>query len=110
MNIVERLDRASAQVNLDTADMARALDTSPRTVTRWLNYQTVPRRQHRERILETVVVLDHLHSAIAHGAASDWLLTPVPLLDYEKPIDLLRQGEYRRVLRAIDAIGEGVFL
>lgn len=42
-------------------------------------------------------------------AAHDWLLSPNASLDHDKPIDLLRAGEYRRVLGAVEAMAEGVF-
>jgi hypothetical protein len=32
----------------------------------------------------------------------------VPALDYDKPMDLIEQGEYRRVIGAILSLGEGV--
>jgi DNA-binding transcriptional regulator YhcF (GntR family) len=37
-----------------------------------------------------------------------WLRSPVPALDYDKPMELIEQGEYRRVIGAILSIGEGV--
>lgn len=33
---------------------------------------------------------------------------PVPALDYDKPIELIERGEYRRVIGAILALTEGV--
>ena len=32
------------------------------------------------------------------------------MLDHEKPIDLLAGGDYRRVLGAVEALAEGVFV
>jgi hypothetical protein len=32
------------------------------------------------------------------------------MLSHQKPIDLLREGHYREVIGAIDALGEGVFV
>ena len=31
------------------------------------------------------------------------------MLDFERPVDILRRGEYRKVIGVIDAIGDGVF-
>jgi hypothetical protein len=48
-----------------------------------------------------------------HCAATVASARPVPrngALGYHKPIDLLRAGEFRRVLGAIDALAEGVFV
>ncbi len=35
---------------------------------------------------------------------------PNPALDDHKPFELLRVGEFRRVLGAIDAMADGVFV
>ncbi len=108
--IIARLERSSAPLELDAADLARALDTNTKTVQRWFRHSVSPRRRLHERILETVVVLNRLRDVLVDDSARDWLLTPVPMLDYEKPIDLLQSGEYRKVLDVIDGIDEGVFL
>lgn len=108
-SIVARLERASEQADLDAVDLARVFGCSPRTVSRWLREGAEPRRQARERILEALVVLERLSSIMGHQAARDWLFTPVQLLDYEKPVDLLREGQFRRVAGVIESLAEGVF-
>lgn len=72
--------------------------------------ETVPRGDVRERILEVVHVFEQLSRVLKPHAAHDWLLSPNEFLDHEKPIDLLGQGEYRRVLGAVEALAEGVFV
>ncbi len=109
-DLAERLARAAAQIEVDQADVARLLDTNPRTVSRWLHRETEPRPEARERLLELIAVLEQLSGVLKAGPAHDWLFSPNPLLDHHKPVDLLRDGEYRRVLGAIDALGEGVFV
>ncbi len=109
-DLAERLARATAQLEVDQADVARLLDTNPRTVSRWLHRETEPRPDARERLLELIAVLEQLSGVLKAGPAHDWLFSPNPLLDHHKPVDLLRDGEYRRVLGAIDALGEGVFV
>ena len=110
MVLAERLERAAERIDLDRSDLARALAASPRSVSRWLNQGTVPRADARERMLEAVAVFDRLSATLTPSAAHDWLFTPNAALDYHKPIDLLRDGEFRRVLGAIDALAEGVFV
>ena len=107
--LTERLEVAASQTELDQADLARVLSTSPRTVARWFR-GTSPRPESRERLLEVLAVLERLSAIFKGDAAHDWLFTPNPLLDYYKPVDLLRRGEFRRVLGAIDALAEGVFI
>ena len=54
-------------------------------------------------------MLEQLSGVLRPQAAHDWLLSPNPSLDHHKPVNLLRTGEFRRVLGAIDAMAEGVF-
>jgi putative toxin-antitoxin system antitoxin component (TIGR02293 family) len=108
--LAERVEEAAARIELDHADLARLLDTSPRTVSRWLSQESVPRREARERLLELRAVLEHLGKTLQPEAAHDWLFTPNVALDHYKPVELLQEGQVRRVLAAIDALAEGVFV
>jgi putative toxin-antitoxin system antitoxin component (TIGR02293 family) len=110
VDIAERLGTAAARAELDQSDIARVLDTNPRTVARWLQRASAPRPDARERLLELLAVLEELSEVLRPQAAHDWLFTPNPLLDHYKPVDLLRDGKPRPVLGAIDAMAEGVFV
>jgi putative toxin-antitoxin system antitoxin component (TIGR02293 family) len=109
-DLAERLEAATSKLELDHSDIARVVDTNPRTVSRWLHREAAPRPDARERLLELIAVLEQLSAVMKPPAAHDWLFTPNPLLTHHKPVELLRQGEYRRVLGAIDALAEGVFV
>jgi putative toxin-antitoxin system antitoxin component (TIGR02293 family) len=109
MALPERLERAADRIDLDRGELARALDASPRTLSRWLSRQSSPRPGAKERMLETVAVFDRLSSTLTPSAAHDWLFMPNGTLENHKPIDLLREGQYRVVLGAVDALAEGVF-
>lgn len=106
---VRRLGEAMARTSIDATGVARILDKDPKTVLRWLREDTVPHWDTRELLLALDVVLERLAEVIQPEAAEEWLFTPVPALDYERPVDLVRSGEYRRVLALIDGLGEGVF-
>ena len=109
-DLADRLGHASERVELDQADLARVLDINRRTIARWLHRESSPRSDARERVLELLAVLDRLSDVLKADAAHDWLFTPNSLLDHHKPVDLLRDGDYRNVLGAIDAMAEGVFV
>jgi uncharacterized protein (DUF2384 family) len=106
---VARLHRAMEQTSLGVPSVARILGRDPKTVARWLRAETDPRWEAHELVLSLYVVLEKLAQIVEPEAAQDWLFTPVPAFDYQRPADLLREGNYRPVLAAIDAIGEGVF-
>jgi putative toxin-antitoxin system antitoxin component (TIGR02293 family) len=109
-DLADRLENASEQMELDQSDLARVLDTNPRTIARWLHGESSPRPDSRERVLELLAVLERLSRVLRPAPAHDWLFSPHPGLDHYKPVDLLRGGKYREVLGAIDAMAEGVFI
>ena len=106
---VLRLGEAMERTSIDATGVARILGKDPKTVLRWLRRATVPRWETREQLLALDVVLERLADVIQPEAAEEWLFTPVPALDYQRPVDLVRSGDYRRVLALIDGLGEGVF-
>jgi putative toxin-antitoxin system antitoxin component (TIGR02293 family) len=108
-DLADRLSTASERIELDQTDLARVLGTNPRTISRWLQRESSPRPDARERVLELLAVLDQLSGVLKPEAAHDWLFSPNPLLSHHKPVELLREGEYRQVLGAIDAMAEGVY-
>lgn len=105
-----RLERIVTEGHLDSASVARVLDKSHKTVVRWLRHEVEPRWESEQRLRELEAVLDRLQGVVEPAAAREWLFTPVPMLDYEIPANLVRDGEFRRVIGAIDAIGEGAFV
>ncbi|CAB4868634.1 unannotated protein [freshwater metagenome] len=93
---------------VDTADLARVSATHPRSVTRWKAEVTVPRREAEERLLELRAVVDLARRVMRDSAARFWLRSPNPDLGYEKPLDLIAQGSYQRVIDLLLATAEGV--
>ena len=55
-------------------------------------------------------VLVALNQVLHGGAAEQWLNRSNPDLDGRTPAELLRSGDYRRVLGAIEALAEGAFV
>jgi uncharacterized protein (DUF2384 family) len=93
---------------VDGADVARVSHAHPRTVARWQADDAVPRRDAEERLLELKVVVELLRRVMRDEAARAWLRSPNPELGYEKPLDLIAQGDFRRVISLVLALAEGV--
>jgi uncharacterized protein (DUF2384 family) len=93
---------------VDAVDIARVLDTTPRSVTRWQHGGARPRRDAVDRLLELKAVLDLAQKVMPPESARLWLRSPIPALDYAKPLDLVRNGEFRRVINGLIALAEGV--
>lgn len=92
---------------VDSPDVARVTGATSRSVTRWLEGAS-PRRPAEERLLELKAVVDVLRRVLRDEPARLWIRSPNPDLDYEKPLDLIERGDYRRVIGAILALAEGV--
>ncbi|MEJ7891479.1 MAG: hypothetical protein WKF94_02430 [Solirubrobacteraceae bacterium] len=105
-----RLRTAAERTDLDRSDLAHLVGTNPRTVARWMTQESSPRTEVRRRLLEVLAVLEQLSGVLEPQAAHDWLFSPNVLLEQQKPIDLLAEGEWRRILGLIDALAEGVFV
>ena len=105
----KKLEQIREEAKLSRNDVARILGTTSRTVFRWARGNT-PRGESRERLLELAAVVDQLSKVMRPEAASAWLFEPNPLLDMQRPVDLVGRGDYQRVCAAITAIAEGVFV
>jgi putative toxin-antitoxin system antitoxin component (TIGR02293 family) len=93
---------------IDAADVAHVTGSSARSVSRWASARVAPRRDSEDRLLELKAVVDQLRTVLRHEPARLWLRSPNPSLDWRKPLDLVTEGEYRRVIGAVLAMAEGV--
>jgi putative toxin-antitoxin system antitoxin component (TIGR02293 family) len=93
---------------IDAADVAHITGATPRSVSRWTAAKAAPRRDAEDRLLELKAVVDLLRSVLRDEPARLWLRSPNPDLDWRKPLELIADGEYRRVIGAVLAMAEGV--
>ena len=107
MTVTTLLDELLEGDVVDVPDVARVIGSTARSVTRWAEGAS-PRRANEERLLELKAVVDLLRQVLRDEPARLWIRSPNPELDYEKPLDLVHRGEYRRVIGAILAMAEGV--
>ena len=93
---------------VDTADVARVSDTNARSVSRWRADEAAPRREAEDRLLELRSVVVLTRKVMRDSAARYWLRSPNPDLGYEKPLELISQGQYQKVIDLLLALAEGV--
>jgi putative toxin-antitoxin system antitoxin component (TIGR02293 family) len=93
---------------VDTADVARVLNASQRSVQRWTSRDVAPRKDSEERLLELGVVLELAKKALPEEGARLWLRTPTADLEWRKPLDVMRDGGFREVIDALLALSQGV--
>lgn len=106
--IVEVLSDMLSDEIVDANDVARVVRTTPRSVVRWQSAELTPRRKSEERLLELKSVVDLARRLLRPESARLWLRSPNPELGDDEPLDLIAQGEYRRVIGALLEMAEGV--
>ena len=89
--------------------LARLTGKSERTARRWLAAETEPRGAVRKQLAEISAVADAYRKTFKDGDLSSWIERTNPLLDFRSAADLIAEGETRKVLGLLIAIGEGVY-
>jgi putative toxin-antitoxin system antitoxin component (TIGR02293 family) len=102
------MERVLVSGLVDTADIARVLNTTQRSVQRWHARDSNPRKDSEERLLELAVVLELAGQAMPEDGARLWLRTPIADLGWCKPLDVVGEGKFRDVIDALGALSEGV--
>jgi uncharacterized protein (DUF2384 family) len=95
--------------HLSDRDIARATGAGVSTVGAWLRHTRSPRGERAERLVELSAMVERLTRVMDEAYIPVWLHKPVPALGDEKPIDLLAQGEWRRVARLISELESPTF-
>jgi putative toxin-antitoxin system antitoxin component (TIGR02293 family) len=93
---------------VDAGDLAQITGTTARSVSRWTSAKARPRRDAEDRLLELRAVVEQLRSVLRDEPARLWLRSPNPDLDWRKPLELIAEGQYRRVIGSVLAMAEGV--
>lgn len=95
--------------HLSDRDIARATGAGVSTVGAWLRRSRSPSGPRAERLAELSAIVERLARVIEPTYIPVWLHKPLAELDDEKPIDVLAQGEWRRVARLISALESPTF-
>ena len=107
--LTDRFASLSREMGLDRSQMGRLAGVSPRTLARQLRRQATPRAETLDRIRGVVEVLESPAAVMRADPARDWLFTPNLFLG-TRPAESIAGGSYHRVMGAIAALGEGVFI
>jgi uncharacterized protein (DUF2384 family) len=94
---------------LTTADIARGTGAGVSSVEAWLARKRAPRGERAQRLVELAYIVEYATHVIKADYIPVWLNKPVPVLDREKPIDVIAQGEYRRVAEILAGLEDPVF-
>jgi uncharacterized protein (DUF2384 family) len=87
--------------HLSTSDIARATGADETTVRAWIREERSPSGSRAERLAELSALVERLVRVMKPEYVPVWMRKPIPLLDDDKPLDVVAAGEYRRVSRVI---------
>ena len=87
--------------HLSASDIARATGANETTVRAWIRDARSPSGTHAERLAELSSLVERLVRVMRPEYVPVWMRKPIPLLDDDKPLDVVASGEYRRVSRVV---------
>src|SRR5882724_1338686 len=90
--------------HLTVPDISRATGAHQTTVRAWLRDDRSPSGDHAERLAELSAIVERLAAVMEPTYIPVWMRKPIPLLDDDKPLDVIAQGDYRRVSRVVSGL------
>lgn len=107
MGVMRTLLRETAylgELGLSDGDLARASGAARSTARAWLREDSAPTGARAERVIELAALAERLERLIERDYIAVWLRKPVPILDDDKPLDVIGRGDYRRVAKVISGL------
>jgi transcriptional regulator with XRE-family HTH domain len=105
------VEQLLSELGLSQNDLARALDTDPRTIGRWRAGRSYPQQAARRRLSALLDLQHRLAETFSSAeAARAWLHAESRYLGGLSPADALRAGRIDRVEAALEALDSGVFI
>jgi transcriptional regulator with XRE-family HTH domain len=104
------LEDLRARGGLRGADIAKIVDVSPPTVSRWTHGKGSPSLHTQTVIADLRFVVELLSDYYSPDETRLWLHAPHPLLDRQRAVDLIHAGRTEEVLAVIDRLEAGAYL
>jgi hypothetical protein len=96
-------------VPLTERDLAIATGAPQATVAAWLAGAAAPEGAYADRLIELAVIVQRLARTMTADAIPGWLNTAVPVLDGQRPLELIAAGQYERVAQVVASFESAVF-
>jgi transcriptional regulator with XRE-family HTH domain len=90
-------------------DVANIAEVSPATVSRWTSGKALPHPKTQLIISDLRYIVDRLSEFYMPQETRLWLYAKHRLLEGQRAIDLIHQGQADRVLAVIESLDEGTF-
>lgn len=92
---------------LTNGELAEITGVKTRQVQHWASGAHRPQGEAKDRLLELHYIVERLREIYAPEGADIWVHGRNRGLEGQKPIDLLRAGEFERVLAAVERLASG---
>lgn len=103
-SLAEEIARVARLGNLTAAHLAAATGGDPSSARRWLHGARTPAGAHATRALELTALVERLVHVMDLSYIPTWLIKPIARLDDRRPVDAIRDGDYRAVSRLVAAL------
>ena len=104
MRVVEKVTNSG----ITQAELAKAVGAGSRSVQNWASGQNAPRGRSAERLLDLHSIVDLLGDSYTPEGIDIWLHSRNRNLDMRRPIDLLTEGHFDRVLEEAKWVAGGM--
>ena len=105
-SLAEEIARVSRLGNLTAAHLADATGGDPSSARRWRNGTRTPAGKHATRDLQLAALVERLAQVMDTSYIPIWLVKPITRLDDRRPVDAIRDGDYRSVSKLVAALEE----
>ena len=90
--------------HLGVPEIARATGADETTVRAWLRGDRSPSGVRAERLAELSAIVERLVRVMEPAYVPVWMRKPIPLLDDDKPLDVIAAGGYRRLSQVVGGL------
>ena len=104
------LEDLRSEGGLQGKDIANIADVSPATVSRWTRNSATPTLSMQIVLNDLRYVVNRLAEYYTSEEARLWLNSVHPLLNNERPIELIRSRRTEGVLAVIERLAAGVYV
>lgn len=105
-SFADEIARISELGNLTAGHLAEATGGDRSSARRWRNGTRTPAGEHLTRALELAALVDRLAQVMDTDYIPTWLIKPIARLDDRRPVDAIREGDYRAVSKVVATLEE----
>jgi hypothetical protein len=95
------------RMGLTTGEIADITGVGERQVQNWVSGSSRPGGKNRDLLLEIHYIVDRLSDVYTPEGVEVWLHGRNKLLDSQKPIELLKAGDFESVLNEVERLSTG---